>query len=263
MKRTLKIAAPFGIPLRLHWTFGLVFVYIFFMAWEDDWDWPTTVMALGLVISLFVCVTLHEYGHALMARRFGVSTRDILLSPIGGIARLDCIPDDPKEELLVALAGPAVNFVLAVFFGSYLFTLPSLMRVHLIQSFLFRDSNYFLPELPLAGYAIVILFFLNVVLALFNLLPAFPMDGGRILRALLSTRMRRYTATLIAARIGQFFALGFTGIAVFLLIQSQGREGIFYIFISAFVFITAQNELRFAALQDRIERAWEADPGDS
>lgn len=259
MKRTLKIASPFGIPLRLHWTFGLVFLYVFFMAWEGQWDWVTTVLALGLVISLFVCVTLHEYGHALMARRFGVDTRDILLSPIGGIARLDRIPADPKEELLVALAGPAVNFVLAVFLGSYLFTLPPLMRSHLMQSFLFRDSNYFFPELPLAGYAAVTLFFLNLVLAVFNLLPAFPMDGGRILRALLSTRMKRYTATLVAARIGQFFALVFAGISVLLLIRSQGREGIFYIFISAFVFITAQHELRFVALQDRIERAWEAD----
>lgn len=257
MKRTLKIAAPFGIPLRLHWTFGLVFLYVFFLAWEGHWNWLTTVLALGLVVSLFICVTLHEYGHALMARRFGVETRDILLSPIGGIARLDSIPANPKEELLVALAGPAVNFVLAAFLGSYLFTLPPGMRLPLLQSFLFSDSNYFLPALPLAGYLVILLFYLNLVLACFNLLPAFPMDGGRVLRALLCTRMKRYTATLIAARIGQFFALIFAGFAIFMLIRSQGRDGVFYIFISAFIFIMAQQELRFVGLQDRVQRALE------
>lgn len=262
MKQTLKIAAPFGIPLRLHWTFGLIFLYIFFIAWDDKWDWPATLMAVGLVISLFLCVTMHEYGHALTARRFGVDTQDILLSPIGGIARLDRIPSDPKEELLVAIAGPAVNFVLAGFLGSYLFTLPPLLRAHVLQSFLFRDSNYFFPEIPLAGYAVIILFFLNLVLALFNLLPAFPMDGGRILRALLCIRFKRYTATLIAARIGQFFALLFAGLAVFLLIRSQGREGVFYLFMSGFVFYTAQHELRFVLAQDRLERALEAMEGE-
>jgi len=128
MKRTLKIAAPFGIPLRLHWTFGMVFVYVFFIAWEGRWDWQVTLMVFGLIVSLFVCVTLHEYGHALMARRFGVNTQDILLSPIGGIARLDRIPSRPKEEFLVAIAGPAVNFLLAALLGTYLFTFPAYLR---------------------------------------------------------------------------------------------------------------------------------------
>jgi Zn-dependent protease len=258
MKRTLKIAAPFGIPLRLHWTFGLVFLYIFFIAWEGRWDWQVTLMALGLVVSLFVCVTLHEYGHALMARRFGVSTQDILLSPIGGIARLDRIPSRPKEEFLVAVAGPAVNLVLAALFGVYLFTFPAYLRWNLLQSLFFRESNYFLPELPLLGYAFLMLFFLNIILAVFNLIPAFPMDGGRILRAVLSTRLPRYTATLIAARIGQAFAVVFAALGVFLAVRSGGREGIFYVFISIFVFMTAQNELRFVAMQTQIENILDA-----
>jgi Zn-dependent protease len=236
----------------------MVFVYVFFIAWEGRWDWQVTLMVFGLIVSLFVCVTLHEYGHALMARRFGVNTQDILLSPIGGIARLDRIPSRPKEEFLVAIAGPAVNFLLAALLGTYLFTFPAYLRRHLLQSLFFQESNYFLPELPLTGYALLMLFFLNIVLAVFNLIPAFPMDGGRILRAALCTRLPRYTATLIAARIGQAFAIAFAAFGIYRMVQSGGREGIFYLFISTFVFMTAQNELRFVEVQARIENVLDA-----
>lgn len=254
MNKTFKIAAPFGIPLRLHWTFGLVFVYVYYLGWQGGWDWMTIAWATGFVLALFACVTLHEYGHALTARRFGVHTRDILLSPIGGVARLDRIPSKPSQELLIALAGPAVNVVIAGALSAYLFSLSPYLRHQVLLSLFYRDSNYFLPELPLAGYWIIGLFFLNLMLALFNLMPAFPMDGGRVLRALLSLRFRRYTATLIAARTGQAFALAFVAWGLSRLLQTQGQEGIFYLFIGAFVFITAHHELRFVAFEDRLER---------
>lgn len=254
MKRTLKIAAPFGIPLRLHWTFGLVFLYVFYLGWEGSWDWFTLAWAVAFVLALFLCVTLHEYGHALMARRFGVATQDILLSPIGGVARLDHIPSKPSQELLIALAGPAVNVVIAGILSIYLYALSPLVRYQVVQSLLYRESNYFLPDLPVAGYWLIGLLFINVMLALFNLLPAFPMDGGRVLRALLAMRWRRYIATLAAARAGQLFALAFAGWGIVRLIQTQGQEGIFYLFIGGFVFITAQHELKQVAFEDRLER---------
>ena len=114
MKGTLKIATLFNIPVFLHWSFPLIFVWILFLGYQIDAGVQPIVMLSVFFISIFSCVVLHEYGHALTARKYGVNTRDIILSPIGGVARLEKIPSRPIEELLVAIAGPAVNLVIAL-----------------------------------------------------------------------------------------------------------------------------------------------------
>lgn len=176
------------------------------------------------ILALFLCVVLHEFGHALTARRFGVSTKDITLYPIGGIASLDGMPERPGQELLVGLAGPTVNLVIAALLWVYL------------------TSSGQIPDLPAMGASndmsqipfLWSLFFANIVLAVFNLIPAFPMDGGRVLRAVLAFSMDKTKATRIAAGVGQFLAIIF----VFL--------GFFYnfwlVFIGLFIYLGAGGE---------------------
>jgi Zn-dependent protease len=169
---------------------------------------------------------LHELGHALMARRFNIKTKKITLLPIGGIASLERIPESPKQEFLVAIAGPLVSVVIATLLY---FTIP----VHDILNQNLNDSLLFLTRFNLRNF-LFYLFLVNVGLVLFNSIPAFPMDGGRVLRALLAMKMNRVKATQIAASIGQFFAV------VFLLL------GLLYnpilIFIALFIFLGAYGE---------------------
>jgi Zn-dependent protease/CBS domain-containing protein len=183
--------------------------------------------AIAFVLAIFGCVILHEFGHALTARRFGIKTEDITLLPIGGVARLERMPDDPKEELLVAAAGPAVNVAIAAVLAVILF-------------FTGRFSNL-LPEDPFAGSFLANLMFVNIALVIFNLLPAFPMDGGRVLRALLATRMDYLRATTIAANIGQAMAIAF---GLFGLFRSP-----LLIFIAIFVYLGAEGESRLVQMK--------------
>lgn len=255
MKGSWRIATFLGIPLRLHWSFSLVFVYVLYLGRGEAWDWLAMAWAMGFVLALFACVTLHEYGHAIMARQFGVSTRDIVLSPIGGIARLDRLPSKPMQELLIALAGPLVNLVIAALLGLSFFSYSAETRELLFRGLILREHNYLLPQLSFWSYFLISLFFVNVLLALFNLLPAFPMDGGRVFRALLSFWLGRLKATFAAARLGQVFAMGFVANGLVQLYNSQGGEGYVQVFIGLFVFFTARNEYRYVLMEDTLKKA--------
>ncbi len=179
MRMSWKLGRVAGIDVFLHPTFFLILLL------------PGVAENLPLVLALFGCVLLHEYGHALTARRFGIDTLDITLYPIGGVARLVRMPRAPGAELLIALAGPAVNFAIA----AGLFVVLSLGGSAVLGSF----ASFFLLQLLV----------MNLVLACFNLIPAFPMDGGRVLRALLSGWIGRGQATSVAASIGRALAVGF------------------------------------------------------
>ncbi len=218
MKWSLRIGRLFGIPVYLHLTFLLLLVWIGWVSWQQEQSVRAGVEGVLFMVALFACVVLHELGHALTARRYGIVTRDITLLPIGGVARLERMPDDPKQELWVALAGPAVNVVIAGVL------------------YVFAGLSPIVPDFSLTrGSFLDRMIMVNVILVFFNLLPAFPMDGGRVLRALLATRMEYTRATHVAAQIGQVMAL------LFLLVGLL-THNFFLGFIAFFVWIGAAQE---------------------
>ncbi|MDA0347826.1 MAG: site-2 protease family protein [Verrucomicrobia bacterium] len=184
MKWSFPIARIFGTQLRIHITFFLLLIWVGF-AFAGEGDWTDGLTGVVFVLALFVCVILHEFGHALTARVYGIKTPDITLLPIGGVARLERMPKEPTHELLVALAGPAVNLVIA-----------AILFVILQAGTPFREAYMKLDSL--SGF-FGSLMLINIWLVLFNLIPAFPMDGGRVLRALLATRLPYAKATNVAA----------------------------------------------------------------
>lgn len=218
MRGSLKIFTWLGIPVFLHWTFGLIFLYILWHAQAEGLGTIETIWLTVLFMSLFLCVLLHEYGHAIAARRYGVKTRDIVLMPIGGVARLERMPEKPFQEFVVAIAGPAVNVVIAVVLfvtlsfvveeGSYGEMLFSAVQTRDIGQEIATESGYLMSP---AIHFFIYLAFTNVVLVIFNMIPAFPMDGGRVFRALLSMWLGRPRATKIAAWLGQVIALLLVG----------------------------------------------------
>jgi stage IV sporulation protein FB len=199
MTWSLRLARILGTDVKVHFTFILLLAFLFAKAQMEDG--VTAALTLtSMVVALFVCVLLHEFGHILMARHFGIRTRDVLLLPIGGVARLERIPEEPRQETLIALAGPTVTLGIIVALGA------------ILQ--LTGNPPSFSPwdfDSPAAAKQ---LFYMNVLLLGFNLLPAFPMDGGRVLRAVLARRMNYVRATRIAATLGQLIALvgGLVGI---------------------------------------------------
>lgn len=220
MSWSWKICRIAGIPIYIHWTFLILIAWVIYVHAMAGHDLAAIAEAVGFVLALFGCVVLHELGHALAAKRYGVPTADITLLPIGGIARLQRIPENPAEELVVALAGPAVNLVIAL--GLFAMGVRWLGDPENPQLLI---EMAFLPKLQLV----------NIFILLFNLLPAFPMDGGRVLRALLALRLEYARATRIAAWIGQFMAVlfGFLGLAA-------GNP--FLLLIALFVWIGAGTE---------------------
>ncbi|NND34240.1 MAG: site-2 protease family protein [Saprospiraceae bacterium] len=222
-----------GIPIKVHWTFGFFFLWIGYIGNKAGLS-RQGIITLGIfALVLFVCVVLHELGHALTARRFGVQTKDIIISPIGGVARLYHMPEKPAQELIIAIAGPAVNFVIAIILGVYLylFTVQGLMPVGDPEK-IFDVSSNFLPAL----------FWLNTALIVFNLIPAFPMDGGRILRSLLSMRWGRKIATRWASLMGQLLASAFIAYGLI-------KGDYILVFIGVFVFLSAAGEYRMVAAE--------------
>lgn len=228
-----KIGRIAGIELRVHWTFLILFAWIGLIHALHGNSLETTLFGLGSLLALFGCVVLHELGHALAAQSYGIQTRDITLLPIGGLARLEHLPRDPKQELWVAVAGPLVNVVIAAgLFGivAWLDHIEPVVPASLITA-------------TVPGF-LVNLMWLNVMLAAFNMVPAFPMDGGRVLRALLGFRLSHQRATEIAVVIGQSIAILFATVGLFF--------NPWLLLIALFIFISAGVEAETVRFQDSI-----------
>ena len=240
MTGSLQIAKLFGIPLKIHWTFALILVWIFYWGYSaiGGFNWLKIAATFLALIALFACVVLHELGHALTARRFGVRTRNILLLPIGGLAVLDRLPEKPFQEFLVAVAGPMVNIGLSILFTPILLMIPWDKVKRMFDLTILRHSNVFTQDLSFLDTFLFGLVALNLAVAFFNLIPAFPMDGGRILRALLSIRMSRIKATRLATRIGQVFAI------LLILIGIKDQEYLVFSIVGVFLFFMAASEYR-------------------
>ncbi len=254
MKGSLRIARIFDIPVELHWTFAFVLLGAVYWGISQGGGWMSVLWFLALVASLFLCVLLHEFGHALTARRFGVTTKDIILSPIGGIARLSKLPEKPIHEFLVAAAGPLVNIAIAILLSPYYFFSTSQKQMQLLGSVM-PSSNVFVHSLSLTDRLLFFVLFLNIILAVFNLLPAFPMDGGRILRALLSTRLSRRKATRISMFIGQSIAIAFIFMGLTEMEIGSVKMSFMIAFIGLFVFVSASNEYRYVRFSYLLEQA--------
>lgn len=230
MKWSLKIGRFAGIDVYMHVTFLLLVSWVAFLYWRQGQSVLSAVVGVTFILAVFLCVVLHEFGHALTARRYGIKTRDIILLPIGGVARLESLPTQPLQELWVALAGPAVNIVIAAALYVWLTITASFEPLQTMT----LTTGPFLERIMAV----------NIFLVAFNMIPAFPMDGGRVLRAVLATRIEYSRATQIAASIGQGIAILF------------GFIGLFYnpllLFIAFFVWIGAAQEASLAQMRTAI-----------
>lgn len=226
MKGSLKLGKIAGIGLFVHWTFSLLILFIVYTNYKAGQNSIQILWSVLFILCIFLTVFMHELGHALTAKKFGIKTKDITLLPIGGVAQLERLPEKPSEELMVALAGPLVNIVLALITSLFI-SLPNTSQEMVSQ--LDNGVN--------AGNFFLNFYLVNIILAFFNLIPAFPMDGGRVLRALLSYKLERHQATKIAARIGQALAIGFVLLGFY--------YNPFLIFIGIFVFMGAQIESEY------------------
>ena len=228
MPWSLTIGRIGGTAVKIHITFLLFLAWIGFSAWEREGP-AAALESLIFILLLFLCVTLHEFGHIVMARRFGIETPMVTLLPIGGVASLERLPTKPMQEFLVAIAGPAVNLVIG---GVLILLLGHIGPERLSQ---LDDPNVSL----LARLAAA-----NIFLVVFNLIPAFPMDGGRVLHAFLSTRLGPQRATQVAATIGQALAFGFGFLGLF------GNP--LLLFIAIFIYMAASAEARMSSLQEAL-----------
>lgn len=228
MSWSIPLGRIAGTEIRLHLTFLMLLAWIG-IAHGLQGGMSAAVEGVVFICLLFGCVLLHEFGHVAAARRYGVRTPDITLLPIGGVARLERIPEKPSEELVVALAGPAVNVVIAALLFVALGGLPPMD----VAASLENPAQGMLPRL----------FWINVILVVFNLLPAFPMDGGRVLRALLAMRLGSRRATELASGIGQAlaFMLGLIGLL-------NGAP--LMVFVALFVWLGAQAETQAVQLRE-------------
>lgn len=224
MRWTRKLGEVAGIGIFVHWSFLLLVGWIVLLIMNEGGSFAAALQGIFFVLTVFGCVVLHELGHALAARRYGIRTRDITLLPIGGVARLERMPREPRQEFVVAAAGPAVNAVIAA--GLFVVT-SILLGIEQLGGSSLLGTNF-----------LVSLLRVNILIILFNLLPAFPMDGGRILRASLAMMLPYGRATRIAATIGQILAI-LLALVGLLFLQNP-----FLAFIGVFVFFGAQREAR-------------------
>lgn len=219
MRWSYRIVTILGTEIRIHITFLFLVAWYAIVAGQAGGRAAAVATAI-FVLLVFLCILLHEFGHILAARRYGIRTPEVLLSPIGGLAKLERLPDEPRQELVVALAGPAVTLLIALGLGAWLQLTGRQQELLLFT--------------PGSGQLVSDLFRVNVFLLAFNLLPAFPMDGGRVLRAILAKRMGMVRGTRIAARVGQFFAfilgmIGLTGAPMLII-------------IAGFIYLAAEGE---------------------
>jgi len=217
MRGSIKLFEIFGISINIHITFLLLPVLFFF---------TSGLNGVLLVLIIFTCVTFHELTHSLVAKKFGIEVRNITLLPIGGVASMSKMPDSPKQEFLISVSGPLSNVLLAVILFSMLYYAPWMPREALRHPMAGESLVYILAYLPWA----------NLMLAAFNMLPAFPMDGGRVLRAILALKMSYIKATRIAVGIGHIFAVIF---AFYGLVPPMNPV---LILIALFIYIAASSE---------------------
>ncbi len=251
-----KIGSVFGIALKIHATFPLALVYAAFQfGWGRSNPLPYALYGVLLVLLLFFCVLLHELGHALAAQRYKIPVAEIILLPIGGLAKLRMLRETPKEEFVIAAAGPMVNLIIAAILTPFLFiwfhtNYPGVMaswqndawgELLYIVSFSLRQIS----RMTVIG-GLTYLIFANITLFVFNLVPAFPMDGGRLLRATLATFLKYRTATSIAVRTGQFMAV----LSVFWALQGNYS----LLLVAAFIFVSGSAELQRVQFRTILER---------
>ncbi len=233
---SIKLFRLFGIQLELHFTFLLLVAWVVWASWRDgNGDWTRVLWSTSLVLLVFTCVVLHELGHCLMAQRYKITIHRILILPIGGMAQFGHIPRKPLRELFITLAGPMVNFLLAgilrIFLGSPL-------------EWIYADFTYSLKDLLFA------LLIFNLAMGLFNLLPIFPMDGGRILRAILALRYSYLASTRAAIYVAMPLAAG--GILVALLYENVSD---IMALLFAFIFVGGQLEYKMVKRSEKL-RGW-------
>ena len=229
MRWSITIGRFGGTAVKIHITFILLLAWIAFSAWSRGGP-AAALDSTVFIVLLFACVVLHEFGHIAAARRYGIGTPEVTLLPIGGVASLQRLPSDPSQELVVALAGPAVNLAI----GLVLIAVVGSVR----PDELTQIDN---PNLSLIGRLAIA----NIFLAVFNLIPAFPMDGGRVLHALVAMRVGGPRATEIAARIGQALAFGLGFLGLF------GNP--LLVFIAIFVYIAAAAEAQMSAAHESLK----------
>jgi Zn-dependent protease/CBS domain-containing protein len=230
MGQSLKLFSVRGIDIRVHVTFPLILIWAALQfGFIGRGGWEGAIFGVVSTLLLFVLVVLHELGHSIAAQYYDIEVKQIVLLPIGGVAQLAHIPEKPIQELVIAIAGPAVNFALAILFGIIALIAGVSLNLDQLPSLLLGLDR--MSILVLFGYV----FSSNLLLALFNLIPAFPMDGGRVLRALLATRLTYPRATVVAVGVGQAMAF-LMGIFGFV----QGN--FFWVLIALFVYSGAGQE---------------------
>jgi Zn-dependent protease/CBS domain-containing protein len=233
MGGSFKIGRFSGIDVRVHWTFFLLLAFFAFIGYQASGSAFGALTSTLVIVVLFLCVLLHEFGHSLVAQRLGLEIHSITLLPLGGVSNLESLPEKPSDEVKITLAGPLVNVVLApIFFG-----------VGILLGAVPRMPTDLFTGIGSVGQFFFYLGYLNVVLALFNLLPAFPLDGGRILRALLAIRLGAVRATDISSAVGQLFA------AAFFLIGLLGGNFLLAL-VAVFIYFGATGEAQMVRQQE-------------